>query len=145
MKCSLKWLRRYVDINISPEILAKRITLAGTEVSRVDIIGGWGDVFVGQIAAVAPHPNADRLRLATVSLGAEQLTVVCGAPNLTVGDKVALARVGAHLVDGHSGYKTVLKPNKIRGVFSEGMICSEMELGLSQNHECILVLPPDAP
>jgi phenylalanyl-tRNA synthetase beta chain len=145
MKCSIKWLRRYVDINISPEMLAKRITLAGTEVARVDVIGGWEDVFIGQVVTVNPHPNADRLRLATVSLGEEQLTVVCGAPNLAIGDKIAFARAGAHLIDGHSGEKIVLKPNKIRGVLSEGMICSEMELGLSKNHEGILVLPPDAP
>ncbi|MCL2615289.1 MAG: phenylalanine--tRNA ligase subunit beta [Dehalococcoidia bacterium] len=145
MKCSLKWLRRYVDINEQPEALAKRITLAGTEVARVGLVGGWDNVFIGQIAAVGPHPNADRLRLATVSLGAEQMEVVCGAPNLAIGDKIAFARAGAHLVDGHSGEKIVLKPNKIRGVLSEGMVCSEMELGLSKNHDGILVLPPDAP
>lgn len=145
MKCSLKWLRRYVDINEQPEALAKRITLAGTEVARVDVVGGWDNVFIGQIAAVGPHPNADRLRLATVCLGAEQMEVVCGAPNLAIGDKIAFARAGAHLIDGHSGEKIVLKPNKIRGVLSEGMICSEIELGLSKNHEGILVLPPDAP
>ncbi|MCL2281672.1 MAG: phenylalanine--tRNA ligase subunit beta [Dehalococcoidia bacterium] len=145
MKCSLKWLRRYVDINSSPEVLAKRITLAGTEVAHVDVIGGWGNVFIGKIVAVNPHPNADRLRLATVSLGEEQITVVCGAPNLAIGDKIAFARAGAHLIDGHSGEKIVLKTNKIRGVLSEGMVCSEMELGLSKNHDGILVLPSDAP
>ncbi|MCL2140167.1 MAG: phenylalanine--tRNA ligase subunit beta [Dehalococcoidia bacterium] len=145
MKCSLKWLGKYVDINTEPHELARLITLAGTEVSRVDVIGGWDNVDVGQIIDINPHPNADRLRLATVTLGRETMTVVCGAPNLTVGDKIAFARVGAHLIDGHSGEKTVLKANKIRGVLSEGMICSEMELGLSQNHDGILVLPPDAP
>jgi phenylalanyl-tRNA synthetase beta chain len=145
MKCSLKWLRRYVDVNCSPETLAKRITLAGTEVARVDTVGGWDNVFIGQIAEINPHPNADRLRLATVSLGEEQVTVVCGAPNLVIGDKIVFARIGAHLIDGHSGEKTVLKSNKIRGVLSEGMVCSEMELGLSKNHDGILVLPSDAP
>ena len=77
MKCSLKWLRQYVDIDLAPEVLAKRITMAGTEVSHVEVIGGWENVFVGQIAGINPHPNADRLRLATVNLGGEQVTVVC--------------------------------------------------------------------
>lgn len=145
MKCSLKWLRQYVDITLPPEVLAKRITLAGTEVAHVEVIGSWENVFVGQIAAINPHPNADRLRLATVNLGGEEVTVVCGAPNLTIGDKIAFARSGARLIDGHNGEKITLKPNKIRGVLSEGMVCSEMELGLSKNHEGILVLPADAP
>lgn len=145
MKCSLKWLRQYVDINLHPAELAKRMTLAGTEVAHVEVIGGWENVLVGQIAAVNPHPNADRLRLATVNLGGEQVTVVCGAPNLVIGDKIAFARVGANLIDGHTGEKITLKPSRIRGVLSEGMVCSEMELGLSRNHEGILVLPPDAP
>jgi phenylalanyl-tRNA synthetase beta chain len=145
MKCSLKWLRQYVDINLHPAELAKRMTLAGTEVAHIEVIGGWENVYVGQIAAINPHPNADRLRLATVNLGGEQVTVVCGAPNLVIGDKIAFARAGANLIDGHSGEKITLKPSKIRGVLSEGMVCSEMELGLSKNHEGILVLPPDAP
>ena len=145
MKCSLKWLRQYVDINLHPAELAKRMTLAGTEVAHVEVIGGWENVFVGQIAAVNSHPNADRLRLATVNLGGEQMTVVCGAPNLVIGDKIAFARVGANLIDGHTGDKVTLKPSRIRGVLSEGMVCSEMELGLSRSHEGILVLPPDAP
>ena len=145
MKCSLKWLRQYVDITLPPQELAQRITMAGTEVAHIEVIGGWENVFVGQIAAVNPHPNADRLRLATVNLGGEQVTVVCGAPNLVMGDKIAFARAGARLIDGHNGEKITLKPNKIRGVLSEGMVCSEMELGLSKNHEGILVLPPDAP
>ncbi|MCL2679141.1 MAG: phenylalanine--tRNA ligase subunit beta [Dehalococcoidia bacterium] len=146
MKCSLKWLKKYVDIDgIAPEALAKRITQAGTEVARIEIIGGWNNVYIGRIAAVNPHPNADRLRLATVELGSEQATVVCGAPNLVTGDKIAFAKAGANLIDGHTGEKTTLKPSKIRGVLSDGMICSEMELGLSRNHDGILVLPDDAP
>ena len=145
MKCSLKWLRQYVDISLPPSDLAKLITAAGTEVAHVEVIGGWDNVFVGQIAVIEPHPNADRLRLATVNLGAENVTVVCGAPNLVIGDKIAFARAGANLLDGHTGEKIKLKPSKIRGVLSEGMVCSEMELGLSRSHEGILVLPPDAP
>ena len=145
MKCSLKWLRQYVDINLPPADLAKLITAAGTEVAHIEVIGGWENVFVGQIAGIEPHPNADRLRLATVNVGGENVTVVCGAPNLVIGDKIAFARAGANLLDGHTGEKIKLKPSKIRGILSEGMVCSEMELGVSRSHEGILVLPPDAP
>ena len=94
---------------------------------------------------VAPHPNADRLRLATVDAGRGPQTVVCGAPNVAAGQKIAFARVGAHLIDGHTGKPSVLKANTIRGVISAGMVCSERELGLSDEHEGILVLPDDAP
>jgi len=144
MKAPLKWLKDYVDIDIPYRELAYKLTLAGLEVSDIKVIGGsWDNVVVGQIAAVNPHPNADRLRLATVDLGQKQMTVVCGAPNLVVGDKIAFASVGARLLDGHTGVLTELKPAKIRGVASEGMVCSERELGISDNHEGILVLPPD--
>jgi len=144
MKVSLKWLKEYVAVG-NPDELAKGITLAGTEVAHINVIGGWQNVFVGEIVGIEPHPQADRLRLATINLGAELETVVCGAPNLTIGDKIAFARVGAELLDGHTGEKTVLRPAVIRGVRSCGMVCSEMELGLSQAHDGILVLPPEAP
>ncbi|MDD5095096.1 MAG: phenylalanine--tRNA ligase subunit beta, partial [Dehalococcoidia bacterium] len=105
----------------------------------------WQNVFVGEIIGIGPHPNADKLRLATVTLGQEPITVVCGAPNIAVGQKIAFARVGAKLFDGHSGKYMELKPAKIRGVQSEGMVCSEKELGISDSHEGILVLAQDAP
>jgi phenylalanyl-tRNA synthetase beta chain len=112
----------------------------------VEVTGDrWQGVVIGQISAIDPHPNADRLRLATVNLGAEQPTVVCGAPNLHIGDKIAFARVGAELIDGQSGRIAVLKPARIRGVTSSGMVCSEKELGISDRHEGIMVLPADAP
>ncbi len=124
--------------------LADKLTLAGLEVSDIQVIGGsWDNVIVGKILAINPHPNADRLRLATVDLGSGEKTVVCGAPNLVVGDKIAFALLGARLIDGHTGNMEELKPAKIRGVVSEGMICSEKELGISENHEGILVLPPE--
>jgi phenylalanyl-tRNA synthetase beta chain len=146
MKVSIKWLKDYVDVTIPAVELANRLTMAGNEVASVKIQGeNWDNVFVGKLLEVNPHPNADRLRLATVDLGKDQHTVVCGAPNLTVGDNICFATIGAELLDGHSGQKMKLKPAKIRGVESKGMICSEMELGLSQNHEGILVLPSDAP
>lgn len=120
--------------------------MAGLEVKRTETIGrNWQNIIVGRIIGVNAHPNADRLRLVSVDLGNQQYTVVCGAPNLVVGDKIAFALVGAQLIDGHSGKVVQLKPAKIRGVVSEGMICSEKELGISDNHEQIMVLPQEAP
>ncbi|MCX5993528.1 MAG: phenylalanine--tRNA ligase subunit beta, partial [Chloroflexi bacterium] len=144
MKVPLKWLKDYVDIDIPVDELAGKLTLAGLEVSNIQVIGGsWDRVMVGRILAVNPHPNADRLRLATVDLGGRQITVVCGAPNLVVNDKIAFALVGARLIDGRSGVIEELKPAKIRGIVSEGMICAEKELGISDEYEGILVLPQE--
>jgi phenylalanyl-tRNA synthetase beta chain len=146
MRVSLKWLKEYVDISLPPAELAQKLTMAGTEVKGWQVISGnWEGIVVGQIVAINPHPNAERLRLPTVDLGTEQQTVVCGAPNLKVGDKVAFARVGAQLIDGHTGQIIRLKPAKIRGVVSTGMVCSEKELGISDSHEGIMVLPAEAP
>ncbi len=146
MKVSLNWLRDYVDITLPTKELAHRLTMSGTEVSGIEIIGGgWDNIVVGEVIEVKPHPNADRLRLATVNLGTESPTSVCGAPNLALGQKVAFARIGAELIDGHSGERIKLSPSRIRGVLSEGMICSEKELGISNNHSEIMVLPDDAP
>jgi phenylalanyl-tRNA synthetase beta chain len=145
MKVPIKWLKDYIDIDLSPKELSHRLTMSGTESSIKYIGESWEGVIIGQVAGIDPHPNADRLRLATINTGTGMQTVVCGAPNLTIGDKIAFAMVGAHLTDGHTGEKSVLKPAKIRGVESCGMVCSEMELGISQNHEGILVLPTEAP
>ena len=146
MKVSLKWLRECVDINLPLADLADRLTLAGIEVKGKQTIGsGWEDVVIGQIVAVNPHPNADRLSLPTVDIGTEQQAVVCGAPNLRVGDKIAFASVGAELIDGYTGKLSRLKPARIRGVVSCGMVCSEKELGISDVHEGIMVLPAEAP
>jgi phenylalanyl-tRNA synthetase beta chain len=145
MKVSLKWLKEYVDIDLPPAELADKLTMAGTEVKGWQVIGGeWENIVVGQILAINPHPNADRLTLPTVDLGTEQPTVVCGAPNLKVGDKVAFARVGANLIDGHSGQAIKLETAKIRGVVSSGMVCSEKELGISDSHKGIMVLAAEA-
>ena len=146
MKVPLSWLQEYVDITLSPADLASRLNMAGTEVKGMQVIGeGWENIVVGQIVAINPHPNADRLRLTTVDLGTEQQTVVCGAPNLKLGDKIAFAHVGAQLIDGHSGEVFRLISAKIRGVVSSGMVCSEKELGISESHEGIMVLPAEAP
>ena len=149
MRVSLTWLADYVDVTLPPKELAHKLTMAGLEVEGIERVGGGWDeelITVGRVLEVKPHPNADRLRLATVDYGAgEPLTVVCGAPNVAAGQKIAFARAGAELIDGHTGKPAVLKPAKIRGVESAGMVCSERELGLSEEHEGILVLPEGAP
>ncbi len=145
MRISLNWLKEYVSINVPIKELAYRLTMAGTEVSRIESTGEpWEKVIIGQIVAIKPHPNADRLKLAEVELGGERETVVCGAPNIQEGDKVAFAQVGAHLTDPDTGKTVTLEPVKIRGVISRGMACSEKELGISENHEGIMVLSPEA-
>lgn len=145
MKIPLSWIRDYVDTTANVRDIVEKLTIAGLEVSNVSIIGeNWDCIAVAELVDIQPHPNADKLRLATVNLGNRQVTVVCGAPNLNIGDKVAFAEAGARLVDGHSGQLVQLKPAKIRGILSEGMICSERELGISENHEGIMVLPIDA-
>ena len=145
MKVPLSWLKEYVDVNVPVDELAHRLTMAGVESGGVEHLGGWNDTYVGHVLAVEPHPDADRLRLCTVGIGAEQLQVVCGAPNVAVGQNIAFAKVGARMFDTHSGKTEALKPAKIRGVVSEGMICSVLELGLGEEHDGILVLPDDAP
>src|SRR5512136_1819279 len=172
MKIPLPWLRDYVDITIPVEDLAERLTLAGLEVEAIDTIGlapqrqsaaqsglAWDrdKIVVAAVLEVRPHPNADRLVLADVDHGAaEPHQVVTGAPNLFEYKgqgrlarplKVAYAQTGATLYDGHQEglVLTTLKPTKIRGVPSDAMVCSEKELGLSDEHEGILFLPDDAP
>ena len=146
MKVSLNWLKQYVDIAVPVADLADKLTMAGNEVKGMEVIGGsWESIVIGQITAINPHPNADRLTLVTIDLSTGRETVVCGALNLRPGDKVAFAPVGAQLIDPHSGEMVHLKSAKIRGVVSSGMACSEKELGISDRHEGILVLPDEAP
>lgn len=149
MRVPLIWLRDYVDIQVPVAELAQRLTDAGIEVDSVESTGaGWDrdKVFVGQIVSIDPHPNADRLTLPTVDFGVEKRRVVTGAPNIKVGDRVPFAIDGATLIGSHGdGGPLVLKPVKIRGVESSGMVCSARELGLGEDHDGILILPPDAP
>ena len=147
MRVSLKWLKEYVDFDLTPEDLAQRLTMAGLEVSEIERVGGaWGDtIVVGHVRELQQHPNADRLKLATVDIDSKTLTVVCGAPNVEADQKIALARVGAQLVDPDSGREMTLKSARIRGVVSEGMVCSERELAIGDDHTGIMVLPEDAP
>ncbi|HXU23579.1 MAG TPA: phenylalanine--tRNA ligase subunit beta, partial [Tepidiformaceae bacterium] len=148
MKLSLNWLRDFVDIEMPVSELARRLIDATAEVESWETIGAQWDperIRVAEVVAIDPHPNADRLRLATVETGHGRQQVVCGAPNLAVGQKVAFATEGAALIDGHTGERAKLKLRPIRGVESAGMVLSEKELGISDEHEGILVLPPDAP
>src|SRR6266516_51694 len=161
MLIPLSWLKEYVDLNLTTKQLAERLTLAGLEVEGIENSADWWDpelVIVGQIVAVKAHPNADRLVLVDVDYGSSQTEqVVTGAPNLFQYKdqqhlpvlKVAFARTGAILIDAYSDEqprpKKKLKPSKIRGIPSNGMVCSERELGLSEEHEGILLLPEDAP
>ena len=149
MKVPIKWLADFVSTDLPAKDLAEMLTMAGLEAEKITRVGEmWADkVFVGHVETVERHPDADRLVLATVDYGAGNITVVTGAPNIAQGQRVALALAGARLYDGHSEELVIktLKPGSIRGVKSEGMVCSEKELGLSEEHEGILVLPNDAP
>lgn len=154
MKVPVSWLRDFVDVDMSPEELARILTMGGLEVSEVTLIGEDWDadkILVGEVLEVQPHPNADRLTVPVVGYGdGRSVQVVTGAPNIKVGmtgAKVALALEGARYIDGHSEERKlrVLKAGKLRGVESQGMVMSELELGISDEHEGIMLLPDDAP
>jgi phenylalanyl-tRNA synthetase beta chain len=160
MLIPLAWLKEYTDVNIPVEKLADRLSMAGMEVEEIVRTGAWWDptaLVVGQVVSVKQHPDADRLTLVEINYGAGVEQVVTGAPNLFMYKdaaqlptlKVAFARNGAVLIDAHSEEnprpKKKLKASKIRGIPSNGMVCSERELGLSEEHEGILLLPEDAP
>lgn len=165
MRVPLSWLKEFVDIDMPVEELAHRLSLAGLEVGAIDYVGVEGadlawdadKIVIGNVLEVRQHPNADRLVLADVDYGAaEPHTVVTGAPNLfpfrdqgrlSAPLKGVFAREGAELYDGHAEGKVKmrLKGRPVRGVMSNAMLCSEKELGLSDEHEGILFLPADAP
>ena len=146
MRVPLKWLREYLDLAIPLKEVAHRLTMAGLEVTGIERTGSdWENVVVGEVLDVRPHPDADRLRLVTVNDGASRYEVVCGAPNVARGQKIAYASLGASLIDASTGEPRKLKKAKIRGAVSEGMVCSERELGLGGDHEGILVLAAEAP
>lgn len=146
MKTSLSWLKEYVDTQLAPRELARKLAMVGLEACDVKIIGeNWDGIIIGQVALLEPHPNADRLQLVTLNFGDYQTKVVTGASNLKIGYKVPFAKVGSELLDGHSGEPVKLKPARIRGILSEGMVCSEKELGISEDHSGIMVLDPQAP
>jgi phenylalanyl-tRNA synthetase beta chain len=147
MKVPVSWLSEYVDINnMSLDDLAHRLTMGGNEVEDIERTGWIDNVVVGHVKAVAQHPDADRLRLVTVDHGNGEAEVVCGAPNVAAGQKIAYASIGAVLQDAYAdepGKTKKLKRSKIRGVVSEGMVCSVRELGIGDDHDGILVLDDD--
>ncbi len=145
MRVPLSWLQEFVDITVPLPELAQRLTDAGLEVAAIERTGDWHNVYVGRVVALERHPNADHLLLATVDFGRGYLQVVCGAPNVAVGQKVPLALEGARVTDPQTGQPVTVRRAVIRGVESAGMICSERELGISDDHSGIMVLPEDAP
>ena len=150
MLVPIRWLRDYVGIDASAEELAARLNDSGVEIASVSTIGAHWEpdkIVVGQITRIDPHPNADRLTLPTVDTGGVEVQIVTGASNIQAGDKVPFAMEGASLVDPrkNDGSLMKLRGASIRGVASRGMVCSPLELGLSDDHEGILILPEDAP
>ena len=149
MRVSLRWLNEYVPVKLPAEELAHLLTMAGIEVAQVSHVGDfWQHTFVGKIVEIKRHPNADRLQLVVVDYGQEdQPTFVTGASNIAVGDVVPVALLGAVLNDAYSDtpQRIELKPVVLRGIKSEGMVCSARELGLGDDHEGILILDAAAP
>ncbi len=136
MKLSVNWLREFVDFPDDVEALCERLTLLGLEVEAVEPFSlTFPEVVVGHVLEARPHPDADRLRVCRVSVGDEELGIVCGAPNVRAGLRVAVAKIGAVLPGDFR-----IRKSKIRGQVSMGMICSEKELGLGEGHEGILEL-----
>lgn len=148
MKISYNWLRNYIDTDLSPEEMDKILTDTGLEVEGVEKIeaiqGGLEGVVIGEVLTCEKHPDADRLKITTVSVGAnEPLHIVCGAPNVAAGQKVVVATVGCTLFpEPDKPFK--IKESKIRGMLSQGMLCAEDELGMGASHDGILVLPDSA-
>jgi phenylalanyl-tRNA synthetase beta chain len=141
MKVSLNWLKDYVEIRMDPKDLSHLLTMAGLEVEGVTSTGeGLEKVVVAEIRSVRGHPNADRLSLVEVKTHQESFSIVCGATNIKAGQRVPLALVGARLPNG-----VEIKRSKIRGVLSEGMLCSAIELGLGQEASGIMILSPEVP
>src|ERR1700750_2174270 len=141
MRFSVNWLREFVDLPTNPEAIAELLTRAGVETENIETRGAKIDnVVVAQITASSQHPNADRLSVCEVDDGSgAKRQIVCGARNYKVGDKVPLALPGAKLPNGLE-----IKKSKLRGVESEGMLCSPIELGLGEDASGLLILSPDA-
>ena len=147
MNISYKWLREYVDFDLSAQEVANALTSVGLEVDGVEevqsIRGGLAGIVIGEVLTCEPHPNSDHMRVCTVNLGqAEPEQIVCGAPNVQAGQKVVVATLGTKLYDGDQEF--TIKKSKLRGIESNGMICAEDEIGIGTDHAGIIVLPQDA-
>ena len=147
MNISYKWLKEYVDFDLTPQEVCDALTSEGLEVDALEevqsIKGGLKGLYVGKVLTCEMHPNSDHLHVTTVDLGkGEPSQIVCGAPNVAAGQKVIVADLGCVLYDGDKEF--VIKKSKLRGVESNGMICAEDEIGVGTSHAGIIVLPEDA-
>ena len=147
MNISYKWLKEYVDFDLTAQQVCDALTSTGLEVDALEevqsIKGGLKGLYVGKVLTCEAHPNSDHLHVTTVDLGkGEPSQIVCGAPNVAAGQKVIVADLGCVLYDGDQEF--VIKKSKLRGVESNGMICAEDEIGVGTSHEGIIVLPEDA-
>ena len=148
MNISYKWLKEYVDFDLTPQEVCDALTSEGLEVDALEevqsIRGGLKGLYVGKVLTCEMHPNSDHLHVTTVDLGkGEPQQIVCGAPNVAAGQKVIVADLGCVLYDGDKEFQ--IKKSKLRGVESLGMICAEDEIGVGTSHDGIIVLPEDAP
>lgn len=148
MNISYKWLKEYVDFELTPQEVCDALTSEGLEVDALEevqsIKGGLKGLYVGKVLTCDVHPDSDHLHVTTVDLGRETPSqIVCGAPNVAAGQKVIVADIGCVLYDGDKEF--VIKKSKLRGVESYGMICAEDEIGVGNSHDGIIVLPEDAP
>ena len=147
MNISYKWLKEYVDFDLTPHQVCDALTSTGLEVDALEevqsIKGGLKGLYVGKVLTCEMHPNSDHLHVTTVDLGkGEPSQIVCGAPNVAAGQKVIVADLGCVLYDGDQEFQ--IKKSKLRGVESNGMICAEDEIGIGTSHDGIIVLPEDA-
>ncbi len=147
MNISYRWLKEYINLDYTAEEVSAFLTQIGLEVGSMDevetIKGGLRGLVIGEVLTCEQHPDSDHLSKTTVNVGnGEVLPIVCGAPNVAAGQKVVVAVVGTTLYDGDNEFK--IKKSKIRGEASEGMICSEDEIGLGASHDGIIVLDPTA-
>lgn len=148
MNISYKWLKEYVDFDLTPQEVADALTSSGLEVGALEevqtIKGGLKGLYVGKVLTCDSHPDSDHLHVTTVDIGKEEPSqIVCGAPNVKAGQKVIVADIGCILYDGDKEF--VIKKSRLRGVDSYGMICAEDEIGIGTDHAGIIVLPEDAP
>ena len=148
MNISYKWLKEYVDFDLTPQEVADALTSSGLEVGALEevqtIKGGLKGLYVGKVLTCDSHPDSDHLHVTKVDIGkAEPSQIVCGAPNVKAGQKVIVADIGCVLYDGDKEF--VIKKSRLRGVDSHGMICAEDEIGIGTDHAGIIVLPEDAP
>lgn len=148
MNVSYKWLKEYIDFDLTPQQVSDALTSLGLEVDALEevetIKGGLKGLVVGKVLTCEPHPNSDHMHTTTVDLGNGQapVQIVCGAPNVAAAQKVIVATIGTKLYDGDQEF--VIKKSKLRGVESYGMICAEDEIGVGTDHNGIIVLPDDA-